>query len=179
MKLTQDKDGRMESGRSLILAIIQEALSAQMFSGPTMYSTTGRAILLIRLRRAKPWRSPCATGEEDLEAMRLTRATDRVLLHSVAEWQCFLVLIRVSKTRWWSRTPAISKSELVRLSVGLESDTMAVMSGGNCTRHTVGTTDLHATSATPTSVAMPIVVQVGGYDFGDVAGLDVLRGQRG
>ena len=72
--------------------------------------------------------------------MRLTQATDGVLLHSVAEWQC-LLLIRVSKTRWWSRTPAISKSELVRLPVGLETDTTAaVMSGGNCTRHTVGTT---------------------------------------
>ena len=43
-------------------------------------------------------------------------------------------------TRWWSRTPAISKSELVRLPVGLKSDTTeAVISGGLCTRHTVGT----------------------------------------
>jgi hypothetical protein len=50
--------------------------------------------------------------------MRLTQANDGVLSHSVAKWQC-LVLMRVSKTRWWSSTPAISKSELVRLPVGL------------------------------------------------------------
>ena len=45
---------------------------------------------------------------------------------------------------------------------------VAVMSGGNCTRHTVGTTEPHATGATLTSVAMPNVVRVGGYNFGDV-----------
>jgi hypothetical protein len=100
MGFTRDTDGKLESGRSLILAaIVWEASSAQMLSGPAMYSITGRAVLLIRWRRVRPGRSQCATGEEDLEAMRLTHATDEVLLHSVAEWQC-LVLIRVSKTRW-------------------------------------------------------------------------------
>ena len=44
----------------------------------------------------------------------------------------------------------------------------AVMSGGNCTRHTVGTTEPYSTGATPTSVAMPNVVWVRGNDFGDV-----------
>ena len=90
--------------------------------------------------------------------MRLTQATDGVLSHSVAEWQC-LVLMRVFKTRWWRRTPAISKSELVRLPVGLESyTTAAVMSGGDCTCHTVGTMQRVPPNYTPPA-PLPLVSQ--------------------
>jgi hypothetical protein len=87
---------------------------------------------------ASPRRSRGATDDSALQDNFVDHDTAGVLSHRATARQCFKGA-RVSSTSICIKTPAISKSELVRRPVGFDSETTAVrMSFGQITLHTDG-----------------------------------------
>jgi hypothetical protein len=91
----------------------REATSANMFSFPAVWNILGGAARVVRWRIASPRRRRCATGEDACAAIRRIQATASELSQPMTACRRLRLGTGSSSTKYWSKTPAISRSELV------------------------------------------------------------------
>jgi hypothetical protein len=128
-----------------------------VFSTPGIDITAGQEEWVVRWRIARPRKRRWAmVGDFPREDIRVDHETDGVLSQWMTD-RLWRTSTRRSKTIWCSTTPACSRSELVIVPIGFESDTtFRVMSLGHSTRQTVGGTGsrpLNHTPPTPNALA--------------------------